>query len=400
MVKKRIVILGSTGSVGRRALDVVRNWPDRLEVVGLSSGGNSKALVAQAEEFGVSYCALAQSSLPEGIPSGVEMFTGPRATVELVESVEADCVLVATVGISGLLPTLAAIRPGVDIALANKEVLVVGGFLVMAKARAHGVRILAVDSEHNALAQCLKGHEPKEIRRLILTASGGPFRQTDLKTMEKVTPEMALRHPTWSMGAKITIDSATLMNKGFEVIEAMHLFQMSLDQIDVLIHPTSLVHSLVEFVDGSMLAQLGPADMYLPIQNCLLGDERATAPVSFLDLAVQEPLKFELPDGERFPCLGLAYDAARRGGLATTVLNGANEVAVERFLGGHIQFLQIPQIIGEALDHLLPKGPVTERDCTVDLEQILGADARSREFALDWSQRHGIPTAAASVNVT
>jgi 1-deoxy-D-xylulose-5-phosphate reductoisomerase len=354
MAPRRVIILGSTGSIGCRALDVIRDNREEFEVVGLSTRGNVDLLARQVQEFQPVAVAVATAGkIAPGFPGlergDVALFEGADANVRLVQAHDADLVLVATVGISGLEPTLAALRPGMEIALANKEVLVAGGELVMARARELGVSIHPVDSEHNALAQCLRGHGPEEVRRVILTASGGPFRESSEESMAAATPEQALRHPTWSMGAKITIDCATLMNKGFEVLEAAHLFGLPLASVDVVIHPGSIVHSLVEFVDGSILAQLGPKDMYLPIQNCLFGLARRSTPVPALDLFRCGPLEFRTPDHGRFPCLELAYSAGRRGGLYPAVLNAANEVAVERFLAHDIGFMEIPGLVGSAL---------------------------------------------------
>jgi 1-deoxy-D-xylulose-5-phosphate reductoisomerase len=385
MNRRKLIILGSTGSIGRRALDVVRNHWDSLRVVGLATRGNVDLLAAQAAEFRPEVLAVAGNGLPVtwDWPEGYSprILSGRNALVDMVSSLEADLVLVATVGISGLEPTLAAIRPGVEIALANKEVLVTGGDLVMARARAAGVPILPVDSEHNAIAQCLRGHDPSEVRRLILTASGGPFRTATMEQMAAAGPEEALRHPTWTMGAKITIDSATLMNKGFEVLEAGHLFGLPLSQVFVVIHPESIVHSMVEFVDGSILAQLGPKDMYLPIQNCLLGQTRRPTPVEPLDLMSCGALEFSPPDLERFPCLGLAYRAGEEGGVIPAILNGANEIAVERFLARDIGFLDIPDLVARVLAQARSSGELSRG---TNLAGILAADQWARDRAREY----------------
>jgi 1-deoxy-D-xylulose-5-phosphate reductoisomerase len=273
--------------------------------------------------------------------------------------------------------------------LANKEVLVAGGPLVMSRARQLGVPILPVDSEHNAISQCLQGHRPEEVRKLILTASGGPFRTASLEAMAKAGPDQALQHPTWSMGSKITIDSATLMNKGFEVLEASHLFQVPLSTVHVVVHPGSTVHSLVEFIDGSILAQLGPKDMYLPIQNCLLHQVRRSTPVAPLDLLTCGPLEFSRPDTHRFPCLRLAYEAGQAGGVIPVILNGANEVAVERFLQNDLGFLDIPELVEQALasarEHLRHSSDELDPSPVPELESILRADQWARRQAHQWT---------------
>lgn len=376
---KKILILGSTGSIGTRTLDVVRDFSGQFSVCGLSTYGQIDLLKEQVEEFrpkaiNVTNPDKAEEARALAETCKIRLTCGEKGLIELISICEPDIVVVATVGIAGLEPTLFALEQGCDVALANKEVLVTGGRLVMAKAKEKGVHIRPIDSEHNAVAQCLMGQSRSKLRRIILTASGGPFRNFSWEELEHVTPDQALVHPTWRMGNKITIDSATLMNKGFEVIEGHHLFDLSVDRIEVVIHPQSIIHSLVEFVDGSLLAQLSVTDMYLTIQSALFYPERFPNRFDPLDLSGLDALTFEKPDPERFPCLLYAYEALRRGGTATVALNAANEIAVERFLDKEISFLQIPRIIrGTLYKHNTIHDP--------DLGQILEADQRSREIA-------------------
>ncbi|MBN1902777.1 1-deoxy-D-xylulose-5-phosphate reductoisomerase [Candidatus Sumerlaeota bacterium] len=378
-MSNKILILGSTGSIGTRTLDVARDFSEHFSVCGLSTYGQLDLLNRQIEEF---HPAAINVTNPEKADDAralaeryeIRLTTGQAGLKELITLCEPDIVVTATVGIAGLEPTLFALEQGCDVALANKEVLVTGGALVMKKARKKGVRIRPIDSEHNAVAQCLMGQSLSKLRRIILTASGGPFRKLSKEELGRVTPEQALTHPTWKMGNKITIDSATLMNKGFEVIEGHHLFDLPIDQIEVAIHPQSVIHSLVEFVDGSLLAQLSVTDMYLTIQSALFYPERYENGVKPLDLCSLNALTFEKPDLERFPCLSYAYEAIREGGTATVALNAANEIAVRRFLDKEISFMQIPQIIRGTLDkHKTISDP--------DLGEILEADRNSRETA-------------------
>jgi len=376
---KKILVLGSTGSIGTRTLDVIRDFREEFAICGLSTYGRTELLEKQIEEFrpvavNVTDENKEQRDLKLSKDHKVQITLGEEGLEELVDLCRPDIVVVATVGIAGLRPTLAAIEHGCDVALANKEVLVTGGNLVTDAARRKGVRIMPIDSEHNAVAQCLMGQDLSKLRRIILTASGGPFRSLSLRELEHVTLDQALDHPTWRMGPKITIDSATLMNKGFEVIEGHHLFNLAAEKIEVVIHPQSVIHSLVEFVDGSLLAQLSVTDMYLTIQSALLFPERLANKFQSLDLAALQALTFEKPDMERFPCLRYAYEALKAGGTATAALNASNEVAVRRFLAREIPFLQIPRIIGETLKrHEVEPDP--------DLDQILKADLKSREIA-------------------
>jgi 1-deoxy-D-xylulose-5-phosphate reductoisomerase len=353
---KRLAILGSTGSIGRSALEVVEAHPDRLAVVALVAGENAAILAEQVARHRPSLVGVGSSAvldeLKRRLPVGAcpEMAVGAEALIAAATHPEVDVVLCASSGTAGLEAALAAIDAGKTLALANKEVLVMAGALMVDAARRRGVSILPVDSEHNAIHQCLHGWPARDVRRLILTASGGPFRLLDRSALANVTPEDALRHPTWRMGRKITIDSATLMNKGLEVIEAHWLFGMPAGAIDVVVHPQSVVHSMVEFCDGSILAQLGRPDMRLPIQYALSYPERWTAPAAPLDVARLGTLEFSPPDLVRFPCLRLAYAALERGGVWPVVLNAANEVAVDGFLSGRVPFGSIAFVIERALE--------------------------------------------------
>jgi len=353
---KRLAILGSTGSIGRSALEVVEAHPDRLAVVTLVAGKNAAILAEQVARYRPSFVGVASSAvlddLKRRLPVGAcpEMAVGAEALIAAATHPDVDVVLCASSGTAGLEAALAAIDAGKALALANKEVLVMAGALMVDTARRRGVSILPVDSEHSAIHQCLHGQSTGDVRRLILTASGGPFRLLDRAALARVTPEDALQHPTWRMGRKITIDSATLMNKGLEVIEAHWLFGMSAGAIDVVVHPQSVVHSMVEFCDGSILAQLGAPDMRLPIQYALSYPERWTTPAAPLDVARLGTLEFSPPDLDRFPCLRLAYAALERGGVWPVVLNAANEVAVDGFLSGRVPFGAIAFVIERALE--------------------------------------------------
>ncbi len=333
---KRLAILGSTGSIGQSTLDVVRAHPGRLKVVALAAGSNADLLGEQAREFDVKVTALASATGGDGL---IAVATHP----------DADVVIFASAGTVALEAVLAAIQAGKTIALANKEVLVMAGALVTAAARARDVAILPIDSEHNAIHQCLHGRGREEIRRILLTASGGPFRELPASLLAQVRPEDALQHPTWRMGRKITIDSATLMNKGLEVIEAHWLFDLPAGKIDVVIHPQSIVHSMVELSDGSIIAQLGGTDMRLPIQYACSYPERWESPVGRLDLIAAGRLEFHEPDLGRFPCLALAYRALEAGPSHAVVLNAANEVAVASYLEEKISFVSIPRVIEQAM---------------------------------------------------
>jgi 1-deoxy-D-xylulose-5-phosphate reductoisomerase len=346
--------LGSTGSVGTQALEVVEA-SEELEVVGLGAGRSWKPLVEQARRHGVSRIALADEGAAAGASerwTDGEVLAGPEGLVRLITETDCDMVLNALVGSAGLGPTVATLGEGIDLALANKESLVVGGELVMALAEATSTTIVPVDSEHSALYQLITGERPGTVTSLTLTASGGPFRGRKQDELSAITPADALKHPTWDMGGRITIDCATLMNKGFEVIEAMHLFGLPLEQIDVVVHPQSIVHSLVNLADGATLAHLGYPDMRVPISYALHHPERADVPVKQLDLAEVGQLTFEEPDIDAFPCLRLAKEAAAAGGTAPCVLNAADEVAVDAFLSGHLPFTGIAEVIEQTLEQV------------------------------------------------
>ncbi len=373
---RRVLIVGSTGSIGTQALDVISR-SDSLEVVGLAAHSNAELILEQAAAFDVDRLALADPDAAARAAArwtAGEVLAGPEGLVALITESECDLVLNALVGSAGLGPTVAALGEGIDLALANKESLVVGGELVMALAEATGAKILPVDSEHSALFQLVEAQSPGTVERLVLTASGGPFRGHEAAELEGVTREEALAHPTWDMGGKISVDSATLMNKGLELIEAHHLFGVPYDRIDVVVHPQSIVHSLIHLNDGSSLAHLGYPDMRVPISYALHYPERPDVPVETLDLAGVGELTFEAPDTGVFGCLRLAKQAAATGGTAPCVLNAANEVAVHAFLAGELRFPGIAQVIERTLEEL-PPGPVGH------FADLLAADAQARETA-------------------
>ena len=375
---KKVAVLGSTGSIGTQTLDVIGRDPGRYEVVGLAAGTNADLLLEQARRFRPRVVSVATKELAGRIapdlPPGVSVVHGPDGLVEVAAGSGADFVLCALVGSAGLPSTLAAIESGAAIGLANKETLVTAGHLVMRKAQERGVALLPVDSEHSAIFQCLNGENRRAVKRLLITASGGSFRDRTREQLADVTVEEALRHPNWSMGAKITIDSATMANKGLEVIEAHWLFGLPYGQIDVVLHPESIVHSLVEFQDTSVIAQLGNPDMRVPIQYALTYPERLPSPAAPLDLLKAGALHFRPMDFERYRCLKLAYEAGEAGGTATTVFNAANETAVSLFLQGRIPFLKIESIIERVLEK---HSPVP----SPDLETIMETDAWAREEA-------------------
>ena len=374
--RKRLLILGSTGSIGTQALDVCSR-SEELELVGLSAERSWEALVEQARTYGVQQIALADehaaARASETWTDG-RVLSGPEGLVRLVLDTSPDLVLNALVGSAGLGPTVAALGEGIDLALANKESLVVGGELVTALAEATGARIIPVDSEHTALHQLLAGEPPGSVERLTITASGGPFRGRRRSEMADVTVKEALAHPNWEMGGKITIDSATLMNKGLEVMEAHHLFGTPYDRIDVVVHPQSLIHGIVQLADGAMLAHMGPPDMRIAISYALHGGESVALPVTPLDLPTVGSLTFEPVDLDAFPCLALAREAARDGGTAPCVLNAANEIAVYAFMESRLRFIEIPGVIEQALE-MLPSVPVQA------FESLYEADRRAREIA-------------------
>jgi 1-deoxy-D-xylulose-5-phosphate reductoisomerase len=363
---KRIALLGSTGSIGQQTLDVVRWHPDEFAVAALVASRPSARFDAQVAEFKPRVACLTST---DGVARLVDLATDPNV----------DLLVVATSGTVAFHPTLAALNIGKPVALANKETLIMAGHLVTAAALRSGAALLPIDSEHSAIWQCLQGEDPyrERVRRLLLTASGGAFRDRPAAALSDVTPAQALQHPTWSMGPKITIDSATLMNKGLEVIEAHWLFGLSLDAIDVVIHHQSVIHSLVEFVDGSVKAQLGLPDMRLPIQYAMAHPRRLSAPVEPLNLPAVAQLTFDAVDEAKYPCLALAYAAGRQGGTAPTVLNAANEVAVARFLADDLAYMDIARLIDAALQTHTPKSAPA-------LEEVLEADTWARDYAHQW----------------
>jgi 1-deoxy-D-xylulose-5-phosphate reductoisomerase len=376
---RRVIILGSTGSIGEQALDVVERSAD-LQVVGLAASTDFAGVVDQARKFGVERIALADETAAarasESWTDGT-VLGGANGLVELIVDTDCDLVLNAVVGSAGLGPTVAALGEGIDLALANKESLVVGGELVTTLAEATGAQIIPVDSEHSALYQLVGAEQrPGTVDKLVLTASGGPFRGRSREDLKNVTREQALKHPTWDMGGKITIDSATLMNKGLEVIEAYHLFGLPYDRIDVVVHPQSIIHSLIQLNDGASLAHLGYPDMRVPISYALHYPERADVPVKPLDLAELGQLTFESPDEDAFPCLRLAREAGKQGGTAPCVLNAANEVAVQAFLDGELSFTGIADVIERALE-AIPARPVGH------FSDLYKADAAAREQAAE-----------------
>jgi 1-deoxy-D-xylulose-5-phosphate reductoisomerase len=378
---KRIAILGSTGSIGRSALAVVDAHPDRLQVVGLAAGENADLLAAQLRRYQPRVAAMASGAALDrlrkiGAAAGIELGAGRDGLVAVASHPDVDLVLCASSGTEGLEAVLAAIADRKTIALANKEVLVMAGGIVTEAARRHGVAILPVDSEHNAIHQCLHGRDRSEVKRLVLTASGGPFRGRSSSDLLSVTAADALKHPTWRMGRKITIDSATLMNKGLEVIEAHWLFGVRADQIEVVVHPQSVVHSLVELIDGSVIAQLGVTDMRLPIQYAFSYPGRWAAALPALDLVGAGRLDFDPPDTAAFPCLGLAYRALEAARSLPVVLNAANEIAVARFLDGRLAFAAIPEVIERTME--------AHRSAEVStLAAVRAVDGWARECALE-----------------
>lgn len=383
MSKRSIVLLGATGSIGRSACRVAADFPGHVRVAGMSGFRNMKQLAAAGDALRPAVFAVPDAAAADELRVRLsyqpeDIFIGEEGLCRLAALEEADMVLVSIVGTGGLRPTLAALEAGKDVALASKEVLVVAGELVMAAATRHGCRILPVDSEHNAIFQCLEGREPHHVRKLILTASGGPFRGWPGDKLRAVTREEALRHPTWRMGEKITVDSATLFNKGLEMIEARWLFGVGIDRVDVVIHPQSIVHSMVEFVDGSVLAQMSHSDMRFPIQYAFTWPERLAGSLPPLEFARLGRLEFEEPRDDVFPALDLARQAAERGGAVPAVLNAANEVAVAEFLASRIAFPRIWEIVASVLDET-PDFPAA------DLEALLRADREARIRALQFS---------------
>lgn len=382
---KRIVILGSTGSIGTQVLDVVSRLPDRLQVVGIAANRNVALLAEQAQAHRVQHVCVGDDSLSgelrNRLASGaVRLYSGVAGMCELATIAEADLVVVSVAGAVGIAPTHAAIEAGKDIALASKEVLVAAGEHTMARAQARGVHILPIDSEHSAIFQCLQGAPEHSIEKILLTASGGPFRATPREEFSRITVEQALKHPTWNMGGLVTINSATLMNKGLEIIEAHWLFGVPVTDVEVVVHPQSIVHSLVRFKDGSVLAQLGLPDMRLPIQYALLYPERPNTGLPRLDLTAAGALTFEKPDETKFPALRIARDAVQAGGTMPAVMNAANEAAVARFLNREIPFTGIPRLVETVMARHSPVSPT--------YEQVLDADAWARRVAADVQLPH------------
>jgi 1-deoxy-D-xylulose-5-phosphate reductoisomerase len=383
---KKIVILGSTGSIGTNTLDIVAKFPNQFRVVGLTAGTNVEKLEEQVQVFKPKAVALAQESSAVRLRSrcggDVEVLSDTAGMARVAALLEADLVISAIVGGAGLVPTLSAIRAGKNVALANKEPMVMAGQLMQEEARAKGVRIFPIDSEHSAIFQSMEGHRREDIRRLILTASGGPLWDLSLEEMRAVKPEEALRHPNWKMGAKITIDSATLMNKGLEVVEARWLFDVPASQIEVIVHRESIIHSLVEYRDGSVMAQLGLPDMRTPISYAMNYPQRMPLDPPPLDLAAIGKLTFHRPDHDRFPCLRLGYEALKIGGTMPAVLNAANEVAVASYLNHTVGFLDIARVIRSTMDAHSPRS-------VHQIEEALEADRWARVKANELVSRRG-----------
>ena len=391
--KRRIAILGSTGSIGTNTLDVIRAHPERFEVVALTAAKQVERLAEQCVEFKPRVAVVSDAGSAKKLSElllakqvSTQVLYGPDALITAVLESDCDTVMAAIVGAAGLLPTLAAAKAGKRILLANKEALVMSGNLFMDAVRQGGGELLPIDSEHNAIFQCLPVHYSKSpsqhhgVEELWLTASGGPFRNTPIAELSQVTPEQACAHPNWVMGRKISVDSATMMNKGLEVIEAYWLFGLPIEKIQVLIHPQSVVHSMVRYCDGSVIAQMGQPDMRTPIAYGLAWPDRITAGVQSLSLTQQAALNFMEPDLQRFPCLSLAFQAGKQGGTAPVILNAANEIAVAAFLDNALQYLQIPEVVERVLNTTPPSTPSS-------LEDILEVDAQSRVLATDVIQR-------------
>ena len=376
-MRRKVSILGATGSVGRSTLDLVEAAPDRFEISALTAASNVDQLAADARRTGAKLAVIADESRLDDLRralsgSGVHAEAGPEALAAAAAG-EADLVVAAIVGCAGLTPVMAAVEAGKTVALANKEALVTAGRLMIDAALRSGATILPVDSEHNAIFQCLAGQDRDRVARLILTASGGPFRTMSPEEMARVTPAQAVAHPNWSMGAKISVDSATMMNKGLELIEAHFLFGMPSRRIDILVHPQSIIHSLVEYQDGSMLAQLGPSDMRVPIAHALAWPERMETGIERLDLVAVARLDFEAPDEARFPALRLARETLEEGGAAPIILNAANEIAVAAFLNHSIQFLDIGRTVERALETMNEPSPRS-------IPEVIELDLRARKF--------------------
>jgi len=397
---KRISILGSTGSIGRSTLSVVETYPERFEVIALAAGRNIEAAFEQARRWKPQLLSVADEQDAETLRTqlrkaglaGISIVHGSAGTVQVASHAETDFVVSAIVGVAGLEATYEAVRAGKTVGLANKECLVAAGELITAEARRQGKALLPIDSEHNAIHQCLRGGRMDEVQQIWLTASGGPFLHTPKSQFSTITVEQALNHPTWKMGRRITIDSATLMNKGFEVIEACHLFNVPPSQVQVIVHPQSMVHSMVEFVDGSILAQFSVTDMRLPILYALTYPDRIASDMRFPVMDLRH-LEFSPPDMGKFPCLGLAYEAAEAGGAKTVALNAADEVAVAAFLEGCIRFTEIPDIIRMVLAE-------TGTRKLESIAKVLEADAEARRIAHERVEQLGYPAASKSASST
>lgn len=381
-MRRKIVLLGATGSIGDSTLEVVRANPDRLELVGIAANRNWKKLAAIAREFGVRHVAVsderafAEAAGCAGEFGGARLYCGAEGLLEISTMDGFDTLVAAVVGTDALIPTLAAIERGRDIALANKEILVMAGKFMMEAARRKGVKMLPLDSEHNAIFQCIQGERGEDIQNLIITASGGMFRDYTLEQMRGIRPEDAMKHPNWNMGVKVTVDSSTLANKGLEVIEAKWLFGVSPEQIEVVVHRQSIVHSMVRFRDGSILAHMAPPSMTFPIEHSLLVPGRGVQILESVDFSKALCLDFAPPDTERFPCLGYAFSALRAGGVATAVFNASNEVAVANFIKGRIAWLDIPRVVGRTLEAVSPREAAT-------IEELLDSDAEARARAAE-----------------
>lgn len=376
---RKIILFGATGSIGENTLKVVDAHRDAVVLVGIAANTRWRELAAIARKYAVKNVAIfdakaaAEARESGEFPAGTRFFVGEEGLVEMALLDEANLVITAIVGTLGLKPTLAAIRAGKDVAVASKEILVLAGQFVMAAARERGVKILPMDSEHNAIFQCI-GEEKRHVDRIILTASGGAFRDYTLAQMENVVPADALKNPNWSMGPKVTIDSSSMANKGLELIEATWLFDLPESRIDIVVHPQSIVHSMVRFVDGSVIAQLAPPSMTFPIQHCIFYPARVAGTLPSLDFSQALSLEFRAPDYEKYKCLRLARECSRVGGIAPAIFNAANEIAVDAFLGGKIAYLEIPEIIERTLGKIPNRVPV-------DLEDVLAADAEARQTA-------------------
>ena len=378
MSVRSISILGATGSIGTSTLDLIERDPERYEVVALTANSDVAGLADAARRTGARFAAIGDPSFSGALAdalagSGIACGAGAQAVTDAA-AMESDWTMAAIVGIAGLEPTMAALRRGRAVALANKEALVSAGPVMLGVAKDSGAHMLPVDSEHNAIYQCFDHENPSRVAKVVLTASGGPFRTLSRAEMARMTPAQAVKHPNWSMGAKISVDSATLMNKGLELIEAHHLFPIGADRFEILVHPQSVVHSLVEYIDGSVLAQLGTPDMRTPIAHTLAWPERMETPCARLDLAAIGRLDFEAPDPERFPALDLARAALAAGGARPAILNAANEAAVAAFLAGRIGFLDIVSVVSKVLDRYDPPGPIS-------LEDVIAIDGHARDMA-------------------